>query len=368
MTKILAGAVVGHDPAVVEPYAETLQQTADAADAEVDFAFILDPEAETEALSDLLPGYVEVGAEKPEDAEYAVHEQTHAWSEPTFNWLGAQKQSLLDLAEENRYDKILLADSDLILGENTLPSLLSTEKPLVSAVFYTRWQRGSQALPQCWLRNPYGFTGRGYDDPHEFLRELEQRRLTRVWGLGACTLIDTDILNAVHYHPPIQGLPQGGMWRGEDRSFCVRAERSHVPMYADPWPDVAHIYRPSQRSEISDFREEIDERNRLTAPKLDRLVSFILEPLEEPGLANHREIVRGCLGRLDMLPDIRQVLLDMRPGEDRLVRVEFPRWWPEMPVNTPQGQQDLAARYRGEDKLMRVTLLDVKPDREPIKP
>lgn len=363
--RVLAGAVVGHTPKVVEAYAETLRETASACEAEVDFAFILDPNASSD-LSDILPGLTEVGEDKPDEAEYAVTEQGHTWSEETFHWLAAHKQRLLNLAAENHYDYIFLADSDLMLGQQTLSSLLAADKDIASAVFWTRWQQNSQPLPQVWLTNPYGFEGRGYE-PHEFLGRLERRKLTEVWGLGACTLISTDVLGKTGYYPPMEGLPQGGMWRGEDRSFCIRAERNHVEMYADPWPDVAHLYRPSQQSEIPKIREELKSRNKSGPPSLDDMISATVEPCEPAALANHKEHLRGTLGRLDILPDLRDALREMRPGEDRMVEVEFPRFWPEMQIQTNQGMQDLAPQYRGSSKWMRVTLLGIKPEKEPMK-
>lgn len=366
MTRILAGAVCGHGPDVVRPYVRTLTRTAEQADADVDFVFLTDPKLAWDA-ADVLPGEVAEADPKPEDADYAVQEQSHVWTEETFNWLGAQKQKLCDRAADEGYDYLFLADTDLLLGPQTLPSLLNVGRPITSAVFWTRWQPDARPLPNVWLTQPYEFQGRGYE-PHEFLRRLQDRRLTRVWGLGACTLIDVDVLDRVAYDPPLPGLPKGGMWRGEDRSFCIRAEQSHIQMWADPWPDVYHLYRPSQAREIPGVLDELSRRTKLSPPELDDLVSFTVEPLEEPGLANYVEHVRGTLGRLDMLPDIRNKMCEMTPGEERLTRIRFPDYYPEMSAPTPEGTRDLAPDYRGTDKLVRLRLLGVKPEEEPFQP
>jgi len=79
--------------------------------------------------------------ERPAGAEYVVAEDTHHWQVATFEWLAQQKQRLLDKAKEEGYDAIWLVDTDLLCGPETLQSLIDTGKPIISGVFWTRWQQ-----------------------------------------------------------------------------------------------------------------------------------------------------------------------------------------------------------------------------------
>lgn len=292
---------------------------------------------------------------KPEDATYAVTEQTHEWSEPTFAWLARERQRLLREARDRGFDAILLVDSDLILGPETLRSLLDTQKSVVSAVFWTRWQRDTPPLPQVWQRHPYEFAGRGLE-AHEFLGRLAHRDLVQVGGLGACTLIRAGVLDRVAYWPLLDGLPSGGMWQGEDRHFAVRAQRNHVELWADAWPDVFHAYRPSDVEKADAVSERLSDWSmnapEFLKPEVGDLISARLEPIEEAALAGFSLPIRGRLGTLKLLPALEEKLKTMTPGSEAFVEVRFPAWW-EIP------------KYRGESRAMRVSLLDVKPNRLP---
>lgn len=340
--RVLAGGVINEDPSVLSAHLKTLRWQ--DADAEVDYAFILDPEA-PDGLREQLPGLVETGDPKPGSAAYSVDESGHDWSEETFNWLAAQRQKLLDLARDQHYDAVWLVDSDLLLGPQTLRSLLNANKPITSAVFWTRWNNDQPALPQVWLNHPYEMNGRGWQQ-HEFLSALYERRLVQVYGLGACTLARTEHLGRVRYHPLLEGLPSGGMWGGEDRSFCIRAERARVDMYADAWPDIFHVYRPSDREQIDDRLQELKTRPKSEVEPND-LVSFTVEPLEEPELSDYAAHVRGRLAGLDLLPQLEYTLRELPVGESAITKLHFPIWY------------DLDG-YRGQSKVVRVTLHGAK--------
>lgn len=281
---------------------------------------------------------------KPEDATHAVTEVTHEWALPTFGWLAREKQRLLDLAVERRYDGIFFVDSDLVLGPETLASLIYADKDVTSAVFWTRWQPDAPALPQVWLQHPYGLEGRGLTQP-EFLRKLHGRELVRVAGLGACTLIRARVFDRVRWFPLVDGLPTWGMWQGEDRHFCVNAERAHVELWADAWPDIFHIYRPSDLAKLDAWRGSV--RARASSADIGDYVSFTLEPVEERGLLGHREHVRGRLGTLALLPEVEEAIRETPVGSTRIVKLDFPPWY-EIPD------------YAGTSKHVLLRMLDVK--------
>lgn len=358
--RILAASVVNQDPAVFKAFADSLQWQTGRFD--VDYLFLLDRSMPGEQLDgieeivcDIPTASWLLADAKDDEAKYAVSNETHHWTKPTFYWLAREKQKLIEYAKDKRYDALWLVDSDLICSPDTLSSLWNTEKDVVSGVFYTKWEKHSPALPQVWMQHPYEFQGRGIE-AHEFLGSLADRQVVRVAGLGACTLIRAAVLDRVGFWPLVAGLPGHGMWQGEDRHFCITAERNHVELWADAWPDIWHCYRPDQRSQIGNIKYDLSAENRgqwgshpteATAEAGD-LVSFTLEPLEEPQIAGHKEHVRGRLGAIKMLPLIEKAVRSMRAGDEQILRVSFPLWYPVAP-------------YRGRSKLVRVKLLHCKP-------
>ena len=349
--KILVASVTNRGAEVLGPHIDSIRGLELPKDVEVSLAYVSDGLDSTakrvllEAGAEVLPA-----SPKPSDAAYAVTETSHEWNVPTFQWLAREKQRLLDLAVAEGFDRVFFVDSDLILGPETLASLVSCGKPIVSAVFWTSWSPSDPPLPQVWLTHPYEFQGRSgtsYLSSEDFLRRLGNGDLLEVGGLGACTLIDTDVLDRVRFFPLLDGLPSGGMWQGEDRSFCLRATRAHIPLFADAWPDIFHVYRPSDVARIS---EVVDARlERRTSAEVGDFVSVILEPLEEAELASqgYKHHLRGRLGTFKVLHEIEEALREMSVGEERIVRVRFPLWW-------------TLETYRGTSKAVLVRLLDVK--------
>jgi len=353
--RVLLASVTNASPEVLKRHLDSIQRLRLPKGCSLDFAYIMDPalhEDSRRLLDDILDLQVGEGEPKPEGAEYEVNENTHHWTKPTFGWLGEQKEILLEKAQEELYDAIFYVDSDLVLDEGTLSSLITSKRDVISAVFWTRWILGAPPLPQVWMTHPYEFQGKGVE-AHEFLRSLTQRELIQVGGLGACTLIRSSVFEKVSWLP-VEGLPEGGMWQGEDRHFCVRAARNHVSLWADAWPDLLHLYREEDLQRIAPVIKEIFETEDL---RLGDLVSFILEPTEEKAFAGRQKHVRGRLGSLRLLPAIEDALLSMKPGEDRLVRVRFPMWW-----DMPKGFMGIPLQpYAGKTKSILVRLLDAKP-------
>jgi hypothetical protein len=334
--RILVGCIVRQHPETLKAHLETLQWQ--EVNADIEYLFIDDnDDPESTSLLESVPGArVERAAERGE-AVYAVSEHTHEWNVPSFHRLGREKQRILGRAVEAGYDAVWLVDSDLLCSPDTLRSLLATGKEIVSAVFWTQWSPTDPPLPQVWQAHPYGFDGAGWTST-SFLSALESRSLVRVRGLGACTLIRSEALRrGAAFWPLLTDLPSEGMWQGEDRHFCVRAERAHIEMYADAWPRVEHVYRPSYRESIPAVMEGLRQEGR-------EYVSITLEPCEEPGLAQHLEHVRGAAGRLPVLPDIAEAVASMKVGESRFVRVAFPA---SSPVEA----------YRNSTRTIRVTLV-----------
>ena len=278
---------------------------------------------------------------------------THEWTAQAMSRVGALKNELIGLCLEQQYDGLWFVDADLVMGPRTFWSLYHTDAPIACGVFWTRWQNepSCPALPQVWLRHPYHLDGRGLDHV-EFMDSLMARQRVQVWGQGACSLYRSDVFRKGVSFARVTDLPTGGMWDGEDRHLCTRAERLHVPMYADAWPDIYHVYHEQDRTRIPVYDEPDG------APATDDLISVQLQPLE-PVLNNGQaqfigvQHVRGRLGRLKLADDLDEAIRSMSRGEQRIVSVEFPSWSP-------------VVVYRGQRRLMQVTLLDWKAYRLPL--
>jgi len=345
--KILVASVTRNGPEVLGPHFKSLHSQVLPKEVELDFFYLLDPDTPIESgqlLEELGVAWGKCEA-KESGEEYEVSESTHHWNKPTFYWLAKQKQKLLDKAKEEKYDYVFFVDSDLVLGPDCIASLFHVQEKVVSAVFWTKWTKGAPALPQVWMEHPYEFQGRGLE-AHEHLQKAAERQVWKVGGLGACTLIAKEVFDKLAWYPILPNLPEEGMWQGEDRSFCIRATRNHVPLIADAWPDIFHIYRPSDLPNAEECLQTMKVIQK-EKPEFGDLVSAQLSPTEEMNLAGWSYHLRGRLGQMRILPDIELALLSMKVGDDKFVRVRFPVWW-----KVPE--------YAGKTMQVRVKLLGAK--------
>ena len=356
--RVLAGSVVRQEMQVFEAYIKSLKALKTPPRVELDFAFVHDDD--NEKLYPVDRTTVLRADPRPKEADYAVGADTHHWNVATFEHLAKQKQRLLDYTLKEGYDYFFLVDSDLLLEPTTLINLLHSSAPVVSAVFWTAWQNGGEFLPQVWLRHPYDFAGLG-QKPHEFMAALMQRKLIRVTGGGACTLIHRSVIEAgVGYHPRVPGLPQEGMWQGEDRTFAINLQnRLHRPahgggrQYACAFSDIYHAYHPQQRTPeaLAAAWEKLSAPRQLCA-KFGDYVHFTIDPLEEPNFAAAADPTskshRGRLGGIKVLPEIETTLLDMSVSDERMLELRFPPWYP-------------ITNYANTTKIVLLKLVDVKP-------
>lgn len=283
---------------------------------------------------------------------------SHQWGLTAMRRVGANKNKIIRRALELKADALWLVDADLILDTTTLQSLMAAEKPVTTAVYWTHWtKRGFEtrqihAAPQVWLTHPYGLSGRGMDEA-EFRQKLINRELTQVWGFGACTLIQRKVLEAGINFDPLPDVPQQGLMAGEDRQFCIRTERAHIQAFADPFPDIFHVYHLDEHvPQIGAMATRLSRPHPARAV-LGDLVSLKLEALEPvptpQGLRGiDRQHVRGRLGAIPLMPELEEAVYSLERGQSRIVPVHFP-------VHHPQ------AYFRGRRRLIRLTLVDCKP-------
>jgi hypothetical protein len=217
------------------------------------------------------------------------------------------------------------------------------------------------------LAHPYTLQGNGLDE-WEFRRRLIERQITKVFGLGACTLIRREALMRGVSFAPWPGNTMEGIGQGEDRHFCLRAEALHLELTADPWADVFHIYHPSDEALIPEMlerlgRDELGHEHidtglggsdfRPSRPRIGDLISVELHALEQIPTQSGpmhapTQLVRGRLGKVGLQPELEQAVLTMERGETRIVPVHFGLDYPFPP-------------YRGQRRLIRLTLIDHKP-------
>ena len=284
---------------------------------------------------------------------------SHQWGQSAMARVGANKTKIIQFAIECQADYLLFADSDLILDRTTVASLLASDKHIVTGVYWTKWTNQTtetgriDAGPQVWLQHPYTLEGRGMDGA-EFRQKLLNRELTRVWGFGALTLLSRKVLEAGLNFDYLPDVPLTGLMGGEDRHFCIRAERMHIDAWADCWPDVFHIYHaatdvakiPAMLARLGTAHPQ--------QPTLGDLVSVRIRALEPvpvgPGRMQYvaPQWLRGRLGQIAVLPEIEEAIYGLTRGQTATVSVHFPVHYP-----IPQ--------LRGRTRLIEVFLVDCKP-------
>ena len=358
ISKILVASVVRKPPEVVRAFLQTLAWQEFRKDTHLDFLFLDDTSqesyaAEVAALLAAAPGEVRPVAPSVGYAEYREHTGiSRGWSPKAWHRVGALKDQIIQHALAGNYDGLWLVDADVLCSPHTLQSLMDASASIVSGVYWTFWTRRREtdslhqhAGPQVWLRHPYSLDGRGWTEG-AFRQALIDRGRVRVWGLGACTLVSRAALAKGVRFAPFGALPPGPMADGEDRHFCARANHLHLEMIADAWPNIYHAYHPHEYPDIPDYLEHLgahtgwDQR-----PTRYTWVSARLRNLDMPNTPP--TYVRGELGRLDIVPELRQALLRLLPGDKRLLKVHFPVHYPHDAL-------------RNKNCLMEVSLLDVQ--------
>ena len=367
--RILVGSVVRKPPEVLQAFLATL--STQVAEATCDYLFVLDLENTPfkkgaqrvlEAFANAHPGRVRLVLHTENagtDYKERTEERTRGWTPQAWHRVGGLKNAILHAALQEGYAFCWLVDADVNCEPYTLQSLLDQQAPVVSAVYWTHWQRpipgevaGVHAGPQVWMTHPYGMAG-NYFTAQEFRAALLARQRLQVGGLGACTLFRQDALAKGLNFAPVGDLPPGPMSDGEDRHLCIRAAQLHIPLFADPWPDVYHAYHPEEYDQLP------GEVARLNVPRgprarLGDLVSAKLELLEPlpGGQWVGPQWVRGRLGAMPLLPEVEALLARLPRRESALQALHFPTHWPLPPL-------------AGQTRLCRVTMLDYKPFRLP---
>lgn len=365
-TVIVCGTTVRKPLAVLQAYLASLDWQDLPSRVKLVPAFVLDftPE-QVDARQYLEQWVIErkgvmLDAPPSDGRDFSDHPQfdAHQWTGSSMARVGESKNRILQYAQSIRADYVFFADADLILDRTTLRSLLEADKPITTAVYWTHWTKRateksqSVAGPQVWLTHPYGMAGRGMDEA-EFRAKMLDRGLHRVWGFGACTLIGRRALEAGINFSYVPEVSRDGLMGGEDRHFCIRAEKAHIDGWADTWPDIFHIYHADQHvPRIPEMLARLGTEHPAKA-QLGDLVSLRLRPLEPiPVSPTHfqqpfPQTVRGRIGTILMVPELEEAVYGLARGQTAIISATFPMHHP-------------IAYFRGRKRLIELTLCDVK--------
>ena len=143
--KVLCGASVRRDPAVLKAHLKTLRWQKLPSGLQLDLVHVDDllPEQRVEGMHTLSEAGSRIiaGVAQPDTMDFDdKHPQTHQWQLTAFERVAENKQRLLDLAVAEHYDYVWIVDTDLLLDPYTLWSLYACKKDITAAVYWTRWQ------------------------------------------------------------------------------------------------------------------------------------------------------------------------------------------------------------------------------------
>ena len=142
--KILIAAPVRQSPEIFREYLKSLQNLEKP--CQCDRLFILHNSPE---LIPLIKAHPETCffAEYRTDDEYKSDGNRHLWTSELVSNIIKMKNGIAKFALENGYDYIFFVDTDLMLHPKTLVQLLATGKDIVAEIFWTRWDKDGQPLP-----------------------------------------------------------------------------------------------------------------------------------------------------------------------------------------------------------------------------
>ncbi|MCX8114044.1 MAG: hypothetical protein N3D71_03125 [Burkholderiaceae bacterium] len=340
--RILIGSPVRQSPAKLRPFLDGLARL-ETDGLELVHCFVDDnDDPESSALLDAFladtPGMRVRLEDRPEP--YVRDDQTHRWRRSLIERVASIKNYLLALARDGGFDAVLLVDSDLVLHPRTLAHLVALDKPVVSEVFWTRWEPGAPFMPQTWLTDHYTMYRAEPDEVltpvqverriRDFLHRMRDGGCHPVGGLGACTLIARRALMSGVNFDLIHNI---SFW-GEDRAFCIRAAALGIDLWADTRYPPLHLYRDADLARVSSFWRRV-ARGFESKPHVTLTMAIGGESTDDvqSTLAHHRTLIDHANlvvdgGRLIETAAIRRALdgvshsifrLDQPIGSDRYV-------------------------------------------------
>ncbi len=191
--------------------------------------------------------------------EYLCDDESHHWDDDLMLRVANYKNSIINYAIENNYDYLFFVDSDLVLHPNLIEHLKTSNKDIISEIFWSQWHNDRPFEPNVWLFDEYDLVPKRLGEKlsekemdirqTRFLNQLRIPGLYEVGGLGACTLISRAALVEGVSFKPIKNLTI----HGEDRFFCIRAAVLGIDLFVDTHYPAYHIYREQDLAGVQDY-------------------------------------------------------------------------------------------------------------------
>ncbi|WDZ59346.1 glycosyltransferase family 2 protein [Paenibacillus polymyxa] len=265
--RVLVGSPIRQNPSILKEFLESLREL-EQETIELSYLFIDDNEdpASSQLLSEFSESTANVMIHKNNSKDHYIrNEISHSWNEQLVWKVARLKDIIIKIAVEFNYDYLFFVDSDIVLHPRTIEQLKSTEKEIVSEIFWTKWQPDFPELPQVWLEDHYTMFYKQRNEQltqeealnrqDQFINQLKKPGLYEVGGLGACTLICKSALEKGANFNEIKNL---SFW-GEDRHFCIRAAALGIELFVDTHYPAYHIYRESDLKGVVKFKSSFNE-------------------------------------------------------------------------------------------------------------
>ena len=265
--KILIGSPIHQKPDILALFLQSLQRL-NTDKLQLSYVFIDDNT--DEASRDLLKEFAQQNTNvtvlpSTHQDVYVTNDYTHQWTYDLVWKVANFKNAMIQYFLARDDDYLFFVDSDILVDPHTLTHLVSTKKDVISEIFWTKWTPGSVALPQVWYSDLYtqiklapnesiaSLPAEEAANRHQaFLDEMKTPGVYEVGGLGACTLIKRNVLEAgVNFSK----IPNVSFW-GEDRHFCIRAHVLGFPLHVDTHLPAYHIYRSSDMAGALQFLKD----------------------------------------------------------------------------------------------------------------
>lgn len=235
----------------------------------VDLSFLFVDDNTDEDSKGLLQAFVDEfptvihAVQTDQELVYQVDEFTHYWNEELTWKVARAKDSIIEHALAEDYDFLFLIDSDIVVHPFTIEQLKKANKPIISNIFWTRWQPGTMEMPQVWVQDSYTMYKKDRNHPPDdgeaakmtmkFMQKLRKPGIYEVGGLGACTLLSKASLEA---GARFAEIPNISYW-GEDRHFCIRALAIGLSLHVDTHYPACHIYRLADIPKAATYLQEV---------------------------------------------------------------------------------------------------------------
>ena len=180
------------------------------------------------------------------------------WNSVKILKMSRLRDRIINYTLDNGYDYLLMVDSDLMLGEDTLHKLIIMDKAIVTPLHWTDINNGIH--PNVWLYDFWDFAYRKYVGEHlsrakqlmrmeEFFKMLRKPGVYKVGGLCGCSLTKVECLRkGLRYR-----VYSNTSVLSEDYYFCTRASVLELEMYVNTKVNCFHMFKEEMLQEYKNL-------------------------------------------------------------------------------------------------------------------